>query len=206
MTVSILIPSHRPHMVTEAIASVFAQTDPDYQLIVDFQRAPLGDRLNRMAEAAVGEYIMVLADDDLLTPSFLEATQRSRARGADLIYTNAEVWRVDRSRAHAYMRPYTMDNLRRGPPCWLTSMISTKLWRHVGGHRPGLEYHDWDFWLRVQPLVDSHWEHVHEALWVQREHPGQWSANVRRPGALAALQAAHPGRGIVDQPLDFSRP
>lgn len=100
MTISVVIPTHdRPDFLREAIASVVAQGDGDWQLVVvdDGSRpavdaASLGGRLgnrfvfvrhevaqgiarakNAGVRAATGEIITILDDDDLLAPTALEA-------------------------------------------------------------------------------------------------------------------------------------
>lgn len=106
MTISVVIPSHdRPDFLSEAVASVAAQGDSDWQLVVVDDgsrpavdaaalRSELGSRLvfvrhevaqgiarakNAGVRAATGEIITILDDDDLLAPTALKAIRTAFA-------------------------------------------------------------------------------------------------------------------------------
>lgn len=192
MRVSILLPSFRGRFLQRAITSVLAQTSSDYQLLVDHSPgAPLGERMYRLAEAATGEYLLWLCDDDELHPTFLEATT---PYDTDVIYTDAVEHYADGSLGLARMRPWTLAEFRASPPCWISSLVRRSMWVHLGGHRTHLAYHDYDFWYRAFQL-EATAAHVPEALWTYHRHPGQWTERVDRSEARAAFLALHPELG-----------
>lgn len=111
MTISVVIPTHdRPDFLKEAVASVAAQGDGDWQLVVVDDgsrpavdaaslRGALGSRLvfvrhevaqgiarakNAGVRAATGEIITILDDDDLLAPTALKAIRAAFTGHPDL--------------------------------------------------------------------------------------------------------------------------
>lgn len=193
-SVSVLIPSHRMEFLGGAMGSVFQQTFTDYELLIDYQRAPMGTRLNRLGLMARGEWLVVLADDDELLPDFLKTTLSfiSSVPDAGIIYTDAIILSLGTTNGTiARMKPWTFDNFREGPPCWLTSLVRRDIWLLVGGHDGALAYHDYDFWYRCY-LNGASAVHVPEPLWRYREHPGQWTKAVDRRDARERFLERHP--------------
>ena len=88
--VTVVILSHRPKMLPAALASLFAQTEQDFQIIVQHCKDNWATKFNEAASIARGEFIVPLCDDDLLAPTYLEECLRvaERGGGADMIYTD----------------------------------------------------------------------------------------------------------------------
>lgn len=85
--VSIIILSHRAHFLPCALESVFAQTEQNFQIIVQHCKKNFSTKFNEAASIARGEFIVPLCDDDLLAPTYLEECLK-RSANADMIYTD----------------------------------------------------------------------------------------------------------------------
>lgn len=87
--ISVIIPYDIDRgFLKEAIESVKAQTYGDWELIVEQGECRLGQNVNRALAEADGEYIKILAEDDLLPPKSLEILIKG-IKGYDWIYSNA---------------------------------------------------------------------------------------------------------------------
>jgi len=93
--VSVLTPSipERASMLAECRASVQAQTDGRWEHLVevDERREECAVVMNRLAARAKGEWLLPLADDDLLLPGCI-AELLGRSEGADVVYPPPLVW------------------------------------------------------------------------------------------------------------------
>lgn len=88
MKVTVIIPTikGRERLLEEAIKSVKNQTYRNIQLIVK-SGGTLGKNINEAAKLAEGEYIKILADDDLLPPDAI--AKMVKCAGAGVIYGDA---------------------------------------------------------------------------------------------------------------------
>lgn len=144
---TVCIPSHRPAMLAEAIASVHAQTVP-VTLLVSFSADWWDTKLNDLIDAAPTEFVAVLCDDDHLAPTFAEETLAAAdATGAALVFTDYEDFGDRQHRRTA--GPYTLDALRDSNTLlgW-TALMHTGTIRRLGNFDPTVRYQDWDMWLR----------------------------------------------------------
>src|SRR5947209_1576391 len=130
MQVSVVIPTrNRPEMLSAAIDSVLAQTFTDYEIvvvingpdnaatpktfeaaagcrIVRIERAGIATALNAGIEAAQGEWIAFLDDDDLWEPKRLEAElDFADTAAADVVFCNIIKFDEARSLAEPPLRP-----------------------------------------------------------------------------------------------------
>jgi hypothetical protein len=129
--VSVVIPTrNRPEMLGAAIGSVLAQTFTDYEIIVVIngpdnpstpktrdvaaaagcrivrvERAGIAVALNAGIEAARGEWIAFLDDDDLWEPNRLEAALKVADAAADVIFCNIVKFDAARSALEPPLRP-----------------------------------------------------------------------------------------------------
>ena len=88
--VSVIIPYDIDRgYLKEAIRSVKAQTYGNWELIVERGECRLGQNLNNAILGARGEYIKVLAEDDLLTPDSLKILRKG-IKSYDFVYSDAE--------------------------------------------------------------------------------------------------------------------
>jgi hypothetical protein len=146
-TVTVIILSHRRELVGEAMASVFAQTFTDYQVLVQFCETYWGDKLNDIMRAARGKYLCVLCDDDLLAPTYLaEMVEALTLSGADIAYSDTLIFGSRPDRVDV-LPAYSLETLQKKCVPWMTAVFKREWFAHVGGYDPKMLYLDWDFWL-----------------------------------------------------------
>lgn len=162
--VSVLTPSvpERAHMLEEACASVAAQTCRDWEhlVLVDDQYNGCARTVNQLAHEAVGEWLFLLADDDLLHPDCLQAHLNARV-GADIVYGPPTVEGEDEGQFHL------------GPPgIPSTALIRGTMWEHLRGYNEQLtEREDRDLWERAQGLGYV-FKRIPDGMWTYRlGHP-----------------------------------
>ena len=206
MTVSILLATKdRPQFLPRAIASVLAQTDPDWQLCVLDNGEPMAhlvpsdrrivyrhhpatgsaDAYRQALAMATGELVCTLADDDELTPQAVRVI-RERIGDAEWGYG-----RTDYERDGAVIMrlgdPWDLPRLRSfyylGGAVFWRKRLSDRL----GGFDPDFNLvGDYDLYLRFGEdstpvyLAD-------ETLYVYHDHPG---AETRTRTAEQAAQVA----------------
>ena len=146
---SILIPSHRAALLHDAMGSVFNQTRKDIQLLVSYAESPhvpyWRTKINELAEAAIGEYVAVLCDDDVLHPQFAEKTLAKAAEGYDVVYTHYGRWQKEQVMLWP-SDPWELASFQNGgcnPLCGATFVVRRELWREVGGVDPEQIFWDW---------------------------------------------------------------
>ncbi len=87
---TILVLSHRPKLVGRALASALAQTER-CEVLVTHAADAYGDKLNRLASIARGEWVFPLCDDDLLHPEYVAKCLRWADEG-DMIFSDRRMW------------------------------------------------------------------------------------------------------------------
>jgi glycosyltransferase involved in cell wall biosynthesis len=173
VNISVITPSlpTRPDMLAKCIASVKAQTlKPIEHLIgIDYARVGPSEMRNRLLASAVGDWVAVLDDDDLLLPIHL---QKLNDVAGDIIYGYCEV--TGRSEWNPN-RGFNADDLKQGNYIPVTALIRTSLLRDLEGWRSkeasysGLE--DWDLYRRALDLGAT-FTCVPEITWIYRFHGG----------------------------------
>ena len=206
--VSVIIPTHnRCAMVREAVASVLAQRDADFELIVvdegstdetsallahldgvtverTERRGPAAAR-NRGVALASAPLIAFLDSDDLWAPEKLNRQLAFMREYPDCaISQTAEIWIRDGLRVNPGLR-----HLKRAGDIFLDSLqtclispsaviLKTALFRALGGFDEDLAAaEDYDLWLRI--LVDHAAGLLDEPLVTRRAgHPDQLSSSI----------------------------
>ena len=130
MTISFIMPSWKAIFLQEAIASIIAQTSPDWELVVvdDCSPEPLRDiveafddpriryvrneqnlggknlvrQWNHCITFAKGDYIVLAADDDLYRPSFCEECIRLANKYPEVDLIHASVEQIDEEGKHLW--------------------------------------------------------------------------------------------------------
>lgn len=155
-------------MLAETVASVNAQTLPPVQHLihVDHERVGCAAAQNIMLDATAGDWVALVADDDLVLPHHLQ-TLASVADDADIIYSYCRV----EGRDWNPNAPFDPERLRHGNYIPSTTLIRTALARRLGGWRTDAAhgFEDWDFWLRALD-VGARFRCIPEVTWVYRFH------------------------------------
>lgn len=140
--VSVITPTiaGREHLLLECRLSVKAQTHRHVEHIVmdDIGLVGCAKTMNRAARLAKGEWLIPLADDDLLCPGAVE-TFISASEDADVVYAPTLVWGED---AQQFLgEPPRMPSI---------AMIRASAWENVGGYNEDLaNTEDQDLWERL---------------------------------------------------------
>lgn len=170
LLVSVLTPTidTRATLLEECLLSVRAQTLPDtlyeHLYALDTHRHGCSRTMNHLASQASGEWLLPLADDDLILPGALAALLAKAAEG-DVIYSPPLVW--GNGDTHFFGEPPRIPSF---------ALIRTSLWRQLGGYdESAVREEDRKLWVRALEAgarfvrVDS------EPTWVYRFHGGNKS-------------------------------
>lgn len=199
--VTVCILSHRARFLPDAVASVLSQTiyeKEDVQLIVQHCKKNWPSKLNSALKAAIGEFIVILCDDDLLAPNFLERVLATAARGkgADIVYTDRICFQDGtrpedgiRHREHglAYMddapdRYYVTqppaEFFELGATLPMTMLCRRSLWEKLGGYDEHMPHADTEFFARAG-FEGARMHYLPEPVFWYREHAGQYSKELR---------------------------
>lgn len=195
--VSVLMPTkpERAAMFEQAVASVHAQTlaKSEYEIVSRCSEVWYPEKVNDLAQAARGERVIFLADDDLLEPTCLAMMlETARHRNAHVVSGNVRCFGGSHAEVRFSETPWTFTTFRGGPPIWITSMIDRAKFLEAGGlNFAKLQYADWALWYELWKIgvVTAH---VPEFLWRYRDHAGQASRAIDAGACRAAFFAAYP--------------
>jgi GT2 family glycosyltransferase len=149
-------------MLLECEAAVRAQTFIHWEHLVltDVEHEGCAAMCNRLAREAKGRWLFLIADDDLMLPDCLEK-HLALTDDADIVYGPPEVDGED------------PQQFRGSPPnIPSTALISTDLWRRLGGYDerlPAVE--DRDFYERAMRRdIFARFRRVEDFTWIYRFH------------------------------------
>lgn len=154
-------------MLEECKASVKAQTFPDWEHLVrlDAEYEGCSGTVNELARHAVGEWLFLVADDDLLHPNCLREHLRVSAT-ADIVYGPPL---VDGEEPEQFW----------GQPPMIpsTALIRVSLWRTLGGYKQDLTAtEDCDFFTRAMARPRfARFVRIETHEWTYRFHGGNKS-------------------------------
>ncbi len=220
--VAVIILSHRERFAPEALASVFEQTyrrDHDVQIVLQHAKAGWNEKLNAAVNATVSEFVVILCDDDLLAPDFLERVMAvaERGRGADLVFTDRMVF-LDGSDPRAGVRhrefPEHQDSpsgyfdigldpagFEDGSTLPMTCLIRRSLWDQLRGYDATIPQMDTEFFYRAVE-AQARYRYVPFPGFYWRRHEDQLSQT--EPSMIAFLRAFH-RKHFLRFGLDYSR-
>jgi GT2 family glycosyltransferase len=113
--------------------------------------------VNRLAKKAQGEWLLIVADDDLLLPRCI-ATLLDYSEDADIVYSPPLVWGNDSK--HFF-----------GDPPYIPSfgLIYMDLWREIGGYKEDAKREeDRKFWIEALRLGAKFVRADREPTWIYR--------------------------------------
>lgn len=140
--VSVLTPSipERAGMLAECCASVRASTVDvwEHLVLVDERRNGCAVTMNKLAADARGEWLLPLADDDLILPNCI-AELLARSDDADVVYPPPLVW------------GQPQEWFTQAPPVIPSfALIRAELWRDLGGYDEArVREEDRDLWIKA---------------------------------------------------------
>ncbi len=156
-------------MRVECELSVQAQTwDGLYEHVVESDPESTGcaATMNRAAARAKGEWLLPLADDDLLLPGCLDSLY-GRALDGDIIYA-PPCLNSNEDRAWFFQAPPVIPSF---------ALIRHDLWNELGGYDESLMHEeDRDLWIKAL-AAGARFVRVYEPCWVYRQHTENKSFN-----------------------------
>lgn len=222
--VSVLMPVFAPHLghLREAVASVLAQIYPHWQLCIAVdgpvaaevelylrtleatepritvsfrtKRGHISATTNTAAEAASGEFLLLLDQDDLLSPDALAQCVLAIGSRDDVDYVFSDSDKIDTAgrRTAPHFKPAFSPELLLAYMCaGQVVCVRTSLWHAVGGMRVGFEgSQDHDFALRATEQA-RYVAHIPMILYHWRIAPGSTAAdgNAKSYSFAAGLRA-----------------
>lgn len=177
----VIIPTQgkRADMLKEAYDSVQNQTRIPDKIVIAPGDAPLADRLNNIIEASDCDAYVMLGDDDLLEPTFIEKTAaRMEETGVDIIHTKYLHFGIESCVAGSSNH------------ISVTSLCRRSSWVNAGGYK-NVGCFDYDFWLSCLE-TGAKTSFIDEPLWKYRIHAEQEGKQHNIKALTKAVQDRHP--------------
>ncbi len=166
--VSILTPSipERRDYLRECEASVRSQTDDRWEhlVLIDRDHEGCSVTMNKLAENAHGDWVIPLADDDLLLPGCVELLLAHSA-DADVVYA-APLVTGNEDRWWFFQDPPAIPSF---------GLIRKSLWDKLGGYDESLKREeDRNLWIGALE-AGAVFKRIDDPCWVYRQHAGNKS-------------------------------
>jgi hypothetical protein len=212
--VSVIVLSHRwrshPEMVQACLDSVRAQTLREMQVCVQFAEHNWPTKLNEMVEASVGDYFVILCDDDQLAPAFLTTCLRGAAcTDADIVYTDRYVFTNEQHPTEGFhfkihgeefqgqdgfMMRMNPELQHFGSSLPMTFLCKRSWWNRMGGFDPEMPHAETEFWYRSVAGLNPEQRaartlYVPKPLFYYRDHDAMYSRE--RDQSTDFLRAFH---------------
>lgn len=167
----------REHLLAQNVASIKAQTFDRWEHLVleDTHREGCSVMCNRMVDQARGEWLFLLADDDLALPGCLE-TLVAHSENADVVYSPPLLWGIHDG-WWFFQAP---------PAIPATALIRRSLWLELGGYdETAVREEDRGLWINAVQAGARFVRADTEPTWVYRLH-GSNKSFVGKEHLLAA--------------------
>jgi cellulose synthase/poly-beta-1,6-N-acetylglucosamine synthase-like glycosyltransferase len=189
-SVTVVIPSHRPALLAEALESIRAQTLPrrEIQVLVNDSPVWYGDKVNDLISVARAPLFSVLCDDDKVKPTYY-ARMLDAIRGFDFAFSDIQLF-GDEDRVYP-LPEFGLNTFRAAVSPWWTFVMRKSLWEQLGGFDPKQTFQDTEFLVRVAK-AGARAAHVREPLHCARVHAANGGKHMDASAAMLSLQAAHP--------------
>lgn len=189
LRILVIIPTQgdRADMLKAAYDSVQNQTRVPDKIVIATGDAPLADRLNNIIEASDCDAYVMLGDDDLLEPTFIEKTAaRMEETGVGIVHTKYSHFGTEScitgSSNHISV----------------TSLCRRSAWVNAGRYK-NVGCFDYDFWLSCLE-TGAKTSFIDEPLWKYRIHAKQDGKQHDIKALTKAVQDRHPW--VTGQPAD----
>jgi len=156
----------RENLLVECISSVRSQTFEDFEhvVVLDSELRGCSWAVNEAVARSSGEWLFLIADDDLMLPGCLEHLMAASA-DADVVYSPPLV-SGNEDRWWFFQAP---------PVIPATALIRRSLWDQLGGYdESALREEDRKLWVKAVEL-GARFVRVDEPCWVYRQHRSQKS-------------------------------
>jgi glycosyltransferase involved in cell wall biosynthesis len=164
-------------MLAECRLSVTGQTVAAHEHLVevDERREGCAVVMNRLAARATGEWLLPLADDDLLLPGCV-ASLLARSGEGDVIYSPPLVT-GNEDRFWFFQAPPVIPSF---------ALIRQELWNELGGYdETVIHEEDHQFWADAID-VGARFVRVDKPTWVYRQHANNKSFSETNPNRMRA--------------------
>ena len=156
----------REELLEECRASVAGQTVQvhEHLTLLDDEGLGCSTIMNTLADHAKGDWLFILADDDLMLPRCLEL-MLSVAGGAQIVYSPPLVWGED---PQQFCQSY--------PNIPAVALIAKGFWDLIGGYDTDLlATEDREFWVTAAMRSPEIRRYADNPTWVYRFHGGNKS-------------------------------
>jgi glycosyltransferase involved in cell wall biosynthesis len=160
-----------------------------YDVKFQYTRKERSDKINEMGARATGDYILVLCDDDLITPDFLEKTVSAMEEmDVDIVYTDMK--RFGAMNNIVVAREWN-DSIEEDTIPYITSLVKKSVWDKIGGYDHKLyNFADWDFWWTAKDMGCSAY-HLPEPLFHYRIRENSDFNTLDKKRAKEEVQTKH---------------
>jgi len=106
---------------------------------------------NRGITEAVGQYILPLDADDLITPQFLEKTVSLLEQNPETGIVSCDAELFGMLSEVRQLPDFSLEHLLSENLLFATSVFRKSNWKSVGGYRTAMKFgwEDWDFWIAM---------------------------------------------------------
>ena len=170
----------RSSLLDECRGSVAAQIYPDVTHLVgvDSDREGPAAIRNRLAASSNADWFLPVDDDDLIDPDCI-AVLVAASGGADVVYPWCRVFDAEPMELWTPNRLFRPERMLEFNYIPVTALVSSQLWRAVGGMPEGVPLEDYRFWRKCL-AAGARFRCVDEVLWTYRRgmagSRNQWAA------------------------------